>query len=235
MSLVVQLTELENQKRQLLGGALAEIQPLIDAVNQAGYDYTLVSPASEAVAPATARAGKQRKQRPMETGVMAPYHRIIVSALTDVVNTDENALALDSRMATLSDTDLWHAQSYFYPKFHNLGSISRSNPFAFQANSFQQMSSLWGGRPRPRGSPWTRSSSRGGASSGSRGADGGVGRGPGVRPTNACRHALQAAFSRNLNLPALAGSHQFPALPKPLVCQLGMFSGYSAENATVRS
>jgi hypothetical protein len=46
------------------------------------------------------------------------------------MNTDENALAtveqvdpanaLNGRMATLSDTDLWRALSYFYPRFHNL-------------------------------------------------------------------------------------------------------------------
>ena len=39
-------------------------------------------------------------------------------------------------------------------------SAFRSNPFAFQANSFQQVSPLWGGPPGPRGSTWTRSMPR---------------------------------------------------------------------------
>jgi hypothetical protein len=130
MSLVAQLAELENKKRQLLEGALAEIQALIGAVNEAGYGYTLVSSAPEGVATATARTGKQRKQRRVESGVMTPCPRTIVDAVTDAMNTDENALATveqvdpanapNGGMATLSDTDLWRALSYFYPRFHNL-------------------------------------------------------------------------------------------------------------------
>lgn len=130
MSLVAQLAELEGKKRQLLEGALAEIQALIDAVNEAGYGYTLVSSAPEGVTTATARTGRQRKQRRVEIGVMAPCPRTIIGALTDVMNTDENARAtveqldpanaLNGRMATLSDTDLWSALSYFYPRFRNL-------------------------------------------------------------------------------------------------------------------
>jgi len=129
MSLVAQLAELEDKKRQLLEGALAKIQALIDAVNEAGYGYTLVSSA-EGVATATARTGKQRKQRRVESGVMTPCPRTIIGASTDLMNTDENALAtveqvdpanaLIGGMATLSDTDLWRALSYFYPRFHNL-------------------------------------------------------------------------------------------------------------------
>src|SRR5450759_1648884 len=42
---------------------------------------------------------------------------------------------------------------------------------------------LWGGPPGPRGSPWTRFSPMKSASSTLRRADGGVGCGPGVRPT----------------------------------------------------
>jgi hypothetical protein len=130
MSLVAQLAELEDKKRQLLEGALAEIQALIGAVNEAGYGYTLVSSAPEGVATATARTGKQRKQRRVESGVMTPCPRTIVDAVTDAMNTDENALATveqvdpanapNGGMATLSDTDLWRALSYFYPRFHNL-------------------------------------------------------------------------------------------------------------------
>ena len=72
MSLVAQLAELEDKKLQLLTGALAEIQALIDAVNEAGYGYTLVSSAPEGVATATARTGKQRRQRRVESGAIPP-------------------------------------------------------------------------------------------------------------------------------------------------------------------
>ncbi len=44
---------------------------------------------------------------------------------------------------------------------------------------------MWGGRPRPRGSPGPASPGEGRVHSGSEEADEGVGRGPGVRPTKA--------------------------------------------------
>jgi hypothetical protein len=131
MSPAAQLKELENQKRQLLDGTLAEIEELIDALNEAGFSYRLVSSESEAVALlVTARTGKQRKQRLVESGFMPSCPPTIINALTEVENTDDNALslvdqvdpasALNSRMATLGDGDLWLALNYFYPRFHNL-------------------------------------------------------------------------------------------------------------------
>jgi hypothetical protein len=71
-------------------------------------------------------------QRPVESTFAISFPRTIINALTDLENTptEENALllveqvdpadALNSRMATLGDSDLWHALNYFYPRFHNL-------------------------------------------------------------------------------------------------------------------
>lgn len=65
-------------------------------------------------------------QRPVEGTFTTSSPRTIINALT----AEENALsfveqvdpanALNSRMATLGDSDLWRALNYFYPRFHNL-------------------------------------------------------------------------------------------------------------------
>jgi len=70
---------------------------------------------------------------------------------------------------------------------------------------------LWGGPPGPRGSPWTRFSPMKSASSTLRRADGGVGCGPGVRPTiNAGCAVLGKACGIRLAACAAVGYRRCP-------------------------
>lgn len=88
-------------------------------MNEAGYNYRLVSSESEADAPVTARTRKQRKLKPVENGCMTSCPSTIVNALADVENAGKDTLslvdaadpteALNSRIAVLGDRDLWHA------------------------------------------------------------------------------------------------------------------------------
>jgi hypothetical protein len=100
------------------------------AIHKEGLDC-VVEGSSRAVADfLQVVSGWEASVKPVGRDPMTSCPRTIINALADMGNTDENALsiaeqldpanALNSRMATLGDCDLWHALNYFYPRFHNL-------------------------------------------------------------------------------------------------------------------
>lgn len=129
MSLITQLEELEEKKRLILEGALADIEARIDELKEAGYSYRLVSSATEAAVSPRPEIETQHKEISFERGLITSSPRTILSALKHVENTDDGAFspfervnlpgALNSRMEALSDADLWDTLNYFYSRFHN--------------------------------------------------------------------------------------------------------------------
>src|SRR5450759_4155970 len=94
------------------------------------------------------------------------------------------------------------------PSFARIGRLKPNA--AYFLPKLRILPKLWGGPPGPRGSPWTRFSPMKSASSTLRRADGGVGCGPGVRPTiNAdCAVLGKVCGIRRKRLPHQARAHR---------------------------